>query len=90
MFEWAAETLLAMHLPGHGHFLCRINRHVANALMRPLSVVVFDALVNDVPELLLIEEDRYLQALVCDQTNRSAQALRFGASKVACLASRWV
>ena len=66
MLEHAAEPLLALHLPDYGLFIRRLNRHVADALMRPFGVVVLDVLSNDVSKLLLSEEDHLVQALVLD------------------------
>ena len=49
ILDHAAEALLAFDLPHYGRFFRRINRHVADALMRTLDVVVLDVLADNVP-----------------------------------------
>ena len=75
MLKHAAETLLAFDLSNHEVLLHRLNRHIADALVWPLGVVVFDVLIEHVPQLLLSEEDHLVQAFLLDGSD---EALRVG------------
>ena len=75
MLKHAAETLLAFDLSSHGLIVGWCNRNIANPLVRTLGVVVFGVFVDDMPKLLLAEEDHLVQAFVLDGSD---EAFRVG------------